>query len=497
MSQPRALYDIDALRAIETGVVLASNDDFALMARAGLAAWHSVLTHWPQAQRIVVVCGPGNNGGDGCVMARHALQAGRDVRVLRLAAHASRGAQALRAEADYRAAGGRIEIIGAHENAERAVAQAELIVDALFGIGLSRAPDEATDALIDAINASNAPVLALDVPSGVDADRGAAPGAAVRATRTLQLIAAHPGLCTGDALEHAGEREVATLDLPTPAFDGTRPIATLYAGDGIAGFLAPRRRNAHKGDAGRVLCIGGDRGHGGAIALCAEAALRSGAGLVDVATRPAHVAMLLARRAELMAHAVDDGDGIAALLDLASVIAIGPGLGLSPWGRGLWTAALAAGKPLIVDADALNLLAADPSPLHPHTILTPHPGEAARLLDTTSVKVQGDRFAAVHALRDRHGCVVVLKGAGTLVAAPGEVTRVIDAGNPGMAVGGMGDVLTGVIAALRAQTLSAFDAATCGALLHAVAGDVAARDGGERGLLPSDLFPHLRRLANP
>lgn len=265
----------------------------------------------------------------------------------------------------------------------------------------------------------------------------------------------------------------------------------------LARWLRPRPRDAHKGGNGRVLCIGGDHGHGGAIMLAAEAALRSGAGLVDVLTRPLHVAPLLARLPEAMVHGFEDGQPDPVLLQRADVIALGPGLGQDDWGIALFQACLRAGRPLVLDADGLNLLARSPAVVPPGSVLTPHPGEAARLLDCDTAGVQADRESAVEALARRHETVVVLKGAGSLVAVPGRATRRIGAGNPGMAVGGMGDVLTGVVAALLAQGLGAFDAAACGALLHACAGDNAATAGGERGLLPSDLFPELRRLANP
>jgi NAD(P)H-hydrate epimerase len=267
-------------------------------------------------------------------------------------------------------------------------------------------------------------------------------------------------------------------------------------GSALAGFLPRRARDSHKGDNGHVLCIGGDHGAGGAIVLCAQAALRCGAGLVSVATRRQHVASLLARQPEAMGHAVEAVDDLQPLLQRAGMVAIGPGLGRGDWGRTLFDAALAAGKPLLLDADALNLLAGSPRALPADAILTPHPGEAARLLGCEAAQVQRDRLAAAGELVARHGCVVVLKGAGTIVAAPGRRLLVVTAGNPGMAVGGMGDLLSGVVAALRAQGLDAFDAASCGALLHAVAGDAAARDG-ERGMLPSDLLPHLRACANP
>jgi NAD(P)H-hydrate epimerase len=261
-------------------------------------------------------------------------------------------------------------------------------------------------------------------------------------------------------------------------------------------WLRPRARNAHKGTHGRVLCVGGDHGGGGAIMLCAEAALRSGAGLVDAATREIHVPALLARLPEALAHVPTYASQFETSLDRADVIAIGPGLGQDDWGKPLLQQAVATGKPLVLDADALNLLAVAPQSLPPDAIITPHPGEAARLLGKSVAEVQRDRFATAHELGTRYRCVVVLKGAGSIVAASDRLPRVIAAGNPSMAVGGMGDVLTGAIAALRAQGLDAFDAASVGALLHAAAGDAAAADG-ERGLLPSDLMPWLRRLANP
>lgn len=487
MHAPLPLFDPAALRALEArGTALCDGDAFALMARAGQAGWRCALKHWPRAMRIVVACGPGNNGGDGYVLARHAHEAGREVRVLRLAEPASELAR--RACADYLAAGG---IIGSE------LGDAELIVDALFGIGLARAPDPTAAALIDAINAHPAPVLALDVPTGIDAAIGSAPGAAVDADCTLQFIARHRGLRTGTALDHCGELELAALDLPASVFDGIAPAALAFRADALAGFFPLRPRDGHKGRNGHVLCIGGDAGSGGAILLAAQAALRSGAGLVSVATREAHVPALLARCPEAMVHAVEGTAELLPLLDRADVLALGPGLGQGEWGRALFHAALACNKPRVLDADALNLLASTGAPLRADDIVTPHPGEAARLLGGATAELQSDRFAAAVALQARLGCTVVLKGAGSIVQAEGHPPVVICAGNPGMGTGGMGDVLTGVVAALRGQGFDAHDAAVAGALLHAAAGDAAAREDGERGLLPSDLLPWLRRLANP
>lgn len=483
------LLDSAALRGVEARAAAALGDPFELMRRAGQAAWRELLEHWPKAQRIVVVCGPGNNGGDGYVLARHALMSGRQVEVLRLAQHEPRSELAARACTDYEAAFGRVRTL------EGTFPQAELVVDAIFGLRLSRAPDADAAALIDAINSQHAPVFSLDAPSGVDCDKGGVPGKAVFATRTLEFIARKPGLHTGAALDHVGTTALASLDLAPQYIDEATTAGELLEAVQLVRWLLPRSRNSHKGSNGRVLCVGGDFGGGGAILLSAEAALRCGAGLVDVATRSAHVTALLSRIPEALAHAIDDAASAETLIEKADVVAVGPGLGQGDWGQALHRYCAGSGKPMVLDADALNLLASSPNPLSQHTVITPHPGEAARLLDSSAAKVQGDRYAAASQLASRYRCTVVLKGAGTIIVAPDRLPRVIGAGNPGMATGGMGDVLTGTIAALRAQGLPAFEAASAGALLHAAAGDAAA-DNGERGLLPSDLMPWLRRFAN-
>ena len=449
-----------------------------------------LLDRWPRSQRIGIVCGPGNNGGDGYVLASHARACGRDVVVITLPDGTPRSDPARALHADWLAQG------GTSQEFDGALPDVDLWVDALFGIGLARPPDGAAAGLIAALNASAVPVFALDVPSGVDADSGYAPGVAVRADCTLQFIVGKRGLYTGNGRTLAGERLIDDLQIPTALLASEPHAAELLRADALRAWLPRRARNANKGHFGHVLCVGGDHGTGGAVMLSAHAALRCGAGLVSVATRASHVSALLSSRPEAMAHAVEDSADFAPLLQRATVIAVGPGMGQAEWGRALYSAALAVNKPLVIDADALNLLAQHPQLLR-DAVLTPHPGEAARLLDVSVDAIQRDRFAAAQAIAERYAATVVLKGAGSVVTAPGEVPAIIDAGNPGMASGGMGDVLTGAIAALRAQGLIAFDAARCGALLHAAAGDAAARDGGERGLLASDLFPHLRRLANP
>jgi NAD(P)H-hydrate epimerase len=490
MPELAELFDIAAARRLDAQAsALVGDGGASLMQQAGLAAFHCLLERWPQAQRIGVVVGAGNNGGDGYVLAGLARAAGRQVTVLRLATDAPATTLSQQAEQAFIAAGGAVT------HFDGGLPQVDLLVDALFGIGLNRAPAGGAADLINAITASGLPVLSLDVPSGVDAQTGNVPGVAIRATVTLQFIVRHQGLYTGAALEHVGGRRLAALELPAGADQGVQHSAECWQQPRLRAQLPARRANTHKGESGHVLCVGGNLGSGGAVMLASESALRAGAGLVSVATRAAHVAPLLARLPEAMVHAVQDAQDLQALLPRAGVIAIGPGLGQDDWAHELWRQVLASGKPLVIDADALNLLAKAPQPPG-DAILTPHPGEAARLLGLSTAQVQADRFTAARALADRFHAVVVLKGAGSVVAAPDSVPRVIAAGNPGMAVGGMGDLLTGIIAALRAQGLGAFDAASTGALLHSLAGDAAASDG-QRGLLPTDLLAPLRRLVNP
>ena len=484
------LFDVAAARRLDAQASALLGDGGAgLMEQAGTAAWQCLLERWPQAQRLCVAVGTGNNGGDGYVLARLARQAGRQVTVLRLADASAPTGLAERVRALYLAEGGE------ETHFAGGLPCSDIVVDAVFGIGLNRAPAGDAERLIRAITDSGLPVLSLDVPSGVDARTGAVPGAAVRATLTLQFIVRHQGLYTGAALEYIGGRRLAPLSLPDDAQQGVVPAACLWLPSRLPAQLPRRRANTHKGESGHVLCAGGNTGSGGAVMLAAESALRAGAGLVSVATQAQHIAPLLSRLPEAMAHPVQEAHDLQVLLPRAKVIAIGPGLGQDDWAHELWRQVLGSGKPLVIDADALNLLASSPQTLC-DAVLTPHPGEAARLLGIDTFQVQADRFAAAAALSARFNSVVVLKGAGTIVAAPHQRPRVIAAGNPGMAVGGMGDLLTGIIAALRAQGLDAFDAASSGALLHSLAGDDAASEG-QRGLLPTDLLVPLRRRVNP
>ena len=485
------LYTVAAVRAIEARAAHAhALDLWTLMQRAGQAAYRMLRVRWPGALRIAIVCGSGNNGGDGYVVAALARAAGLQVVLVQVGATPA-CEPALRAVRAWCAGGGEVLAYGGGS-----LSDADLVVDAVFGIGLDRAPQGSAAAAIEAINAHAAPVFALDVPSGLNADSGCAPGACVQACATLSFVAWKRGLWTGMAARLCGERQLATLELPPEAFAGIEADARLLAQPDVAAALAPRARDLHKGGCGHVLVIGGDRGHGGAASLAASAAARTGAGLVSVATRAEHVAPILASIPEAMVQAVASREDLRALIERADVIALGPGLGQSDWGVQLAQEACGAGRPVVLDADALNLLAAGHLAAPAACVLTPHPGEAARLLAVEVAAIARDRFAAVRELACRYRAVVVLKGAGSLIADRDGAVAVCPFGNPGMASGGMGDALTGIVAALIAQGLGLADAARTGALVHASAADRAARHG-ERGLLASDLIAELRMLVNP
>lgn len=482
---PAAIREIDAaaIRALGIG-------GLGLMKRAGAAAYGSLRRRWPSARRLCVVCGTGNNGGDGYIVARLAQEDGLEVELMTLSDSEKLWGDALAAAQTFKAAGGHDQPFTAE-----ALADADVIVDAIVGTGLDRPLMGGWADAVRAINASGKPVLAIDVPSGLHGETGAILGCAVEATATVTFIAYKSGLFTGAAPAVVGELELAGLGVPDAAFGGVDVRAGLVERQAVAAALAPRPRDAHKGNFGHVLVIGGDLGMGGAARMAAEAAARVGAGLVSLATRPEHCAGLLAARPELMCHGVTAAADLQPLLDRASTVVLGPGLGRHAWGRALFDAALDFGGPILVDADGLNLLAETPR-RNDRWVLTPHPGEAGRLLGVAASQIQQDRFAAAERLVERFGGVVVLKGAGTVIKGSGALPAVCQTGNPGMASGGMGDVLSGVIGGLLAQGMVPAEAAAIGVWLHGAAADRAAVDG-ERGLLALDLMPHLRELVNP
>jgi len=456
-------------------------DLYGLMCRAGQALFEHLITHWPMANSIWLFCGAGNNGGDGYVLARLLHEAGRQVTVCGLGEPATR-LPAYQAWTQWRRQGPVLTL------ADLPASTPDLVVDALLGIGPSQPLRGAVLDHIAAINRLAAPVLAVDLPSGLHADTGQPLGAVVRATHTLSLVGHKRGLVTGESAEWVGRLTLAPLGLP--ALTGlAQPDGGLLDYSLLNEYLRRRPRHLHKGDCGRVLLCGGGPGMPGALRLAAEAALRAGAGLVLASSVTANLPLLAAGRPELMLSDVEPPDW-----RWPTATVFGPGLGQSPWAERRFADWLAAEVPSVVDADGLNWLARAPQ-RRQNWILTPHPGEAARLLGCTTAEVSKDRFAAVRALQARLGGVVLLKGPGTLVC-DGARLWVCQGGNPGMASGGMGDLLAGLIAGLWAQGLSMPLATLLGVCLHGAAGDLAARQG-ERGMLASDLLPFIRHLVNP
>jgi len=490
---PEAIFSVSSVRAIDRCAIEGEGvPGYTLMTRAGAAAVVAARREFPQALRWQVVCGAGNNAGDGYVVARLAAAEGVDVSVVTLVDPDGLRGDAAIAYRDYTVAGGGVT---RWRDAQGLDPAAELLVDAMLGSGLERDVEGDFRAAVDAINAHPGSVLAVDIPTGIHGDTGAVMGEAVRAGLTVTFVGLKAGLFLGGGRRCCGVIDFADLEIPSVCRDAQSPAYRRIAGSALREALPRRQADAHKGDFGHVLVVGGGTGMPGAVRMCGEAALRTGAGLVSIATVPAHATAFAGARPELMCHPLAEPGGLHDLIGRADVIAFGPGLGQTDWSDGLFEIVAAADRPSVWDADALNLLAAAGG-ASASRIITPHPGEAARLLGTSTAEIQRDRRTAVSGLVDRYGGVAVLKGAGTLVAAGREAPWLCSRGNPGMATAGMGDVLTGIIAGLLAQGLDAERAAMLGVEIHGRAGDAAAA-GGERGLLASDLLAELRGIVNP
>lgn len=489
------LYTASEVYALDAAAIASGIPSIQLMKRAARAAFDLLIERFPAPELISVYCGAGNNGGDGYVLAALAAQRKLPVQVIQLTA-----AEKLTGEARQAYEFAVQEGVNIRPFAQATAPASGVIVDALLGIGLRGAPTGEFAAAIEQINQSGLLVLALDIPSGLNADTGAVAGAVVRASLTITFIASKRGLLTGRGAAVCGELVLANLDVPASTYAEVTPsVERLSLGD-LLPLLAPRAADAHKGDFGHVMVIGGDTGYGGAALMAAEAAARTGAGKVSVATRPEHVSAILARRPEIMACGVVSGQELEPLLARPTLLVVGPGLGRTPWSEQMLQQAIKSGLPLVLDADALNILAEGRvvpvagHQQHSPWLLTPHPAEAARLLGVTTTEVQADRFAAVRAISARYNASVILKGAGSLVASADGLIGVVTDGNPGMASGGMGDVLSGILGGLVAQGLTAHEAARLGAVVHACAADLAAEDLGQRSLLATDLIPYLGQL---
>jgi ADP-dependent NAD(P)H-hydrate dehydratase / NAD(P)H-hydrate epimerase len=489
MSLPADIFSVAQIRQIEAAAIAAGTSGFLLMSQAGAAAYALLRHKWPEVQRIVVVAGPGNNGGDGLVLARLAMQEGLAVAVMLLGDAATLRGEAAQAYAQFRAAGGVERSFDSATLGSADLGSADVVVDALLGIGVRAPLRPEWRAAIEAMNACGGPVFALDVPSGLDPDSGLALPA-VRAAATISFIALKQGSFLGEGPEHVGELHCDALGV-SPSL---QPAFRRVTRQALAEVLPPRPRQSHKGLFGRVVIIGGGAGMPGAVRLTAEAALRVGAGLVTVASLPEHLSVVGARP-ELMFRSLVNAADVAGAVKDADVIVIGPGLGQSSWATSVLDATFAARTPrqhLVVDADALNLIAAGSGLQHcDDWVLTPHPGEAARLLGITTGEVQQGRASALDALCTRRGGTIVLKGASTLIGRSGEVPCLCDRGSPGMAVAGMGDVLTGAVAGLLAQSGKPFESAVAAVYAHALAGEQCARQG-VRGVLALEVAQQLR-----
>lgn len=466
-----------------------------LMKRAGKFAFDVLRHRWPHAQNITVMCGAGNNAGDGYILASLAHTAGLKVTVFQVGNIEKIHGDALLALQELRQLG-----INPIPFSNGCLTGAKLIVDALLGTGLTGEVRSPFKEAINAINQLGVPILAIDIPSGLCADTGQPLGLAVTASISVTFIGLKLGLVIGNGAEYSGEIFFSDLQIPDKSYSLISPAAQLLNLENLAHrWLVPRPRTAHKGNFGHVLVIGGAPGYAGAGRLAAEAAVRAGAGLVSLATHPYHAHQIAAQRPEIMAHAVDHPNDLAPLLEKATVIVLGPGLSRSKWAIQLWEAALTANLPMVLDADALNILSEQFNRL-PNLgndwIFTPHLGEAARLLNCTVATIQSNRLSTLESLISRYGGIWILKGAGTVVGNAGLIHGVCPIANAALATGGTGDVLSGLLGGLIAQKIPVADAARLGVCVHAVAALKCAQQDGERGMLASDLMPFIRKIVS-
>ncbi|HEV7734934.1 MAG TPA: NAD(P)H-hydrate dehydratase [Candidatus Binatia bacterium] len=493
------------MRALDRWTIEHGTPGPTLMERAGAGAT-AILRAWKPRLRapVVVVCGKGNNGGDGFVVARHLRRARVPVEVFLVGRTDAVGGDAATMLQRWRGKVQTIETAAQVDGLARRFSRAGVIVDALLGTGLNAPVTGLMATIIAAIAAAGRPVLAIDLPSGLSADTGRPLGIAVRADVTATFAFAKVGQVVPPGSTWCGRLEVVDIGIPPAAVEAVRPRTTVLDATYVGALLPRRAPEAHKGTAGHVLVIAGSRGKSGAALLSAGAAARSGAGLTTLAGPAALQSVLEGHVREAMTEALPDGsDGTAALGDGAVVarllagrgaVVCGPGLGLNDATRALVRHVVAhATAPLVLDADGLNAVAgtsalADRSG---PTVITPHPGEMARLLSTDTATVQADRLGVARRLASRDGVVVVLKGAGTIVATPDGDAALCPTGNPGMASGGMGDVLSGVVGALLAQGLTPFDAACFAVFAHGAAADAVAARRGQVGLLAGDVLDAL------
>jgi len=496
-TSPHALYVVSEIRSIEAAA-LAVLPESTLMRRAGAAAARAameLISQSPAMQAVLIVAGPGNNGGDALEVAYFLAQSGRQVTVMMCADPATYSADAQ--QALQRARSTHVKFLDIDQVAFITNTTWCLVIDGLFGIGLSRPITGALRSVVENMNAVNCPVLALDVPSGLDADTGTIvgnDGISVIASHTITFIGDKPGLHTCYGRDVAGAVQVETLDINACYF--TSPHAELSKIDLFADALEQRRHHSHKGTYGDVIVVGGARGMAGAPVLAARAAAQCGAGRVFAAfitDAPSHDSV----HPELMFR-------LASEMDFSSAtVVVGQGMGISLEARDSLAKVLHSSAPVVIDADALNLIAAEPSlqdilsQRREDTLITPHPLEAARLLATTTAAIQADRCAAARTLASRFQCIAVLKGSGTIIARPDGHVVINSTGNPALASAGSGDVLAGICGALMAQGWHVWNAALAAVWLHGHAADMLVNQGiGPIGVTANEIIPEARSALN-
>jgi len=488
------LYSAQQSRDLDRIVIEGTAEDsgiasYSLMQRAAAAVFEFSRHKFPQAHSIIVLTGAGNNAGDGYLYAKLAAEHGSDVCVYSLTDPEDVHDDAKRAYLDWLEQGGEFS-----EDLDYALHNADLIIDAILGTGIKRDLDEDWVEVVEKINDLDTPVISVDIPSGLNADTGAVMGAAIVADSTVCLISLKKGMFTGMARNHCGEIIFNDLQIPSATYSLLNEEAHLLNDEDASSGLKPRLPCTHKGETGHLLIVGGNYGMCGAVILAAQAALRAGAGRVTVVTRPEHVAAIVAVQPEIMALGIEEPVIPDDLLQRVDMVAIGPGLGRDDWGKELFEQVIYLDHYKLLDADALFHLpdhAVDLSDV----VITPHPGEAARLLGCDVAEVESDRFEAIDRLFQEYGAVTVLKGAGSLLYDGVEPVAVCPFGNPGMATAGVGDILSGLLASLMVQGYDKADAVRMAVCIHARAADDAA-EAGQTGLLASDLLPYIHQRIN-
>lgn len=522
---PKSLYRAAQVRQLDSLAIKEFGcSGFGLMQFAANVTFQALLERWPHTRFLRVFVGGGNNAGDGFLCAALAKERAIPCEVIVVGDLAKLGLDAI--SAYQKAQSLNVEMIEFDEFLKRPTSPQEhvVVVDALLGTGLDRPVTGKFAAAIESLNASSIPVVAIDIPSGLSADSGMPMGAAVEADITVTFIGLKQGMLTGRGRDYCGEILFHDLNIPEQVYSSAQaPVSSVQRIDinFATRYLLPRKASSHKGSNGHVVVVGGDTGFGGAAILCAEAALRGGAGLVSVISRSIHRPAALARCPELMWHGTEDfaeseadhssaesliDAKISVLLGRATVIIVGPGLGQSRWALKLFNQVLsrsrAASTPLVIDADALHLLndrRQANGACYGNWVLTPHPGEAAAMLGKTVPDIQRDRFESIRKLAEIYGGSCLLKGSGSLIAHGSNPSTIelCSEGNPGMGSGGMGDLLAGLIAALVSQGIALDKSLSCAVCIHGEAADLATESAGERGLVASDLLPWLRQLVNP